>query len=192
MHQRIATGRGLSFVLLAIVEFGYACLFGSGVAEEPGWRGFLHSTDRLNLVRRYLVRARAHRELPEGPFIMGTKYDSQNLAEAEESPPHHVWLSAYQIQRAPITVAQWGIFIADTDYDWSYEAWLEAVRGCVIDEAEENYPITNVSWFDCSAFLEWLKRKEGVPYALPTEAQWERTRIGLVRKTKSSSQRLIA
>ncbi len=41
VHRRIVAGRGISFVHLAIVEFGYACFFGGGVTEEPGWRGFL-------------------------------------------------------------------------------------------------------------------------------------------------------
>jgi len=30
-----------------------------------------------------------------------------------------------------------------------------------------------VSWDDARAFTEWLTRKEGRPYRLPTEAEWE-------------------
>jgi membrane protease YdiL (CAAX protease family) len=34
-------GTGLSYALLAVVEFGYAFFAGGGVSEELGWRGFL-------------------------------------------------------------------------------------------------------------------------------------------------------
>jgi hypothetical protein len=32
---------------------------------------------------------------------------------------------------------------------------------------------SSVSWFEADAFCNWLGEKEGLPYALPTEAQWE-------------------
>ena len=112
--------------------------------------------------------------VPEGSFVMGTKYDAEDTAEGEETPPHQVWLSAYQMQRTPVTVSQWRTFLVNTRYRWSREAWLEAVREFVAEEPGENYPITNVSWHDCSAFIQWLQRIKRAPYALPTEAQWEK------------------
>jgi len=33
--------------------------------------------------------------------------------------------------------------------------------------------VTGVSWNDAVAFCEWLSKKEGKPYRLPTEAEWE-------------------
>jgi len=34
-------------------------------------------------------------------------------------------------------------------------------------------PAVNVSWHDAAAFCDWLSEKEGKPYRLPTEAEWE-------------------
>ena len=33
--------------------------------------------------------------------------------------------------------------------------------------------MVNVSWNDTVAFAQWLSRKEGRTYRLPTEAEWE-------------------
>jgi len=40
--------------------------------------------------------------------------------------------------------------------------------------AAEHLPYAaGVSWYDAVAFCEWLSKKEGIPYRLPTEAEWE-------------------
>jgi len=36
-----------------------------------------------------------------------------------------------------------------------------------------DYPIGWVSWNNANAFCDWLSRKEGRKYRLPTEAEWE-------------------
>src|SRR5262249_36254676 len=34
-------------------------------------------------------------------------------------------------------------------------------------------PVVHIAWSDAKAFCDWLSEKEGRPYALPSEAQWE-------------------
>ena len=47
---------------------------------------------------------------------MGT--DKQHFPEAQDiaTPPHQVYLDAYAISRTPVTVAQFGAFVAATGY----------------------------------------------------------------------------
>ena len=52
----------------------------------------------------------------------------------------------------------------------SYQVADPRHRGC---RRRDDRPVVNVSWNDAAAFCDWLSRKEGRPYRLPTEAEWE-------------------
>ena len=40
-------------------------------------------------------------------------------------------------------------------------------------EQTDRHPVVNVSWNDAIQFCQWLSKKEGKTYRLPTEAEWE-------------------
>ena len=37
----------------------------------------------------------------------------------------------------------------------------------------DEHPVVHVSWDDAVAYCNWLRKKDGLEYCLPTEAQWE-------------------
>ena len=45
----------------------------------------------------------------------------------------------------------------------------------------DRHPVTCVSWDDAQAYVSWLSRTTGMPYRLPTEAQWARAAAGSQR-----------
>jgi len=70
-----------------------------------------------------------------------------------------------------------------------YRAYAEANSG--VDEISwkkgflapsDTYPVVNVSWNDAKAFCEWLSKKEGKTYRLPTDAEWS-VAVGLPPET---------
>jgi formylglycine-generating enzyme required for sulfatase activity len=38
---------------------------------------------------------------------------------------------------------------------------------------DDDEAVINVNWYDAIKFCQWLSDKEGLPYRLPTEAEWE-------------------
>lgn len=46
-------------------------------------------------------------------------------------------------------------------------------RGMSGISREDDEPVVFVSWHDAVAFCQWLSKREGKLYRLPTEAEWE-------------------
>lgn len=54
-------------------------------------------------------------------------------------------------------------FSNDEKYSWQKTGFKQT----------DEHPVVNVTWNDAVAFCNWLSKKEGKTYRLPTEAEWE-------------------
>ncbi len=100
-------------------------------------------------------------EIPAGSFYMGS--DGKG-AEPDEAPVHKVFIShPFRMGVTEITNAQYEQFRPEH----------KALRGKNGVSAGDDEAVVNVSWQDAVDFCEWLSRKEGKTYRLPTEAEWE-------------------
>jgi len=82
-----------------------------------------------------------------------------------EKPAHQVTLTSFKIAKTETTLLQWRLFCNETHRE------IKAFRAD--PPQSDNDKVFAVSWFDATEYCDWLSKKTGQHYRLPTEAEWE-------------------
>lgn len=127
--------------------------------------------------------------VPPGEFVMGSP-PTEDRRGCDELP-HRVRISrAFYLGATEVTVRQFRCFVSETGYQTEAEQdpsrlilWLDCANAASDPGPRswrspwhaqgEDHPVVCVTWNDAAAFCAWLAEKEGRPYRLPTEAEWE-------------------
>ena len=117
-----------------------------------------------------------------GSFMMGSENGLPN-----EKPVHKVTVNPFYINKSPVTVSQFRQFVEVTGFkteaekfgdsgvfNFEQQQW-QLLPGATWykpfgpngPDAEDNHPVTHVSWNDAVAYANWAGKR------LPTEAEWE-------------------
>ncbi len=106
--------------------------------------------------------------IPAGEFRMGDPGGRYN-----ERPAHRVRIAhSFWMARYEISNAQYALF--DAEHSSGYYAKRHARsddRGLPLDDPRQ--PVIGVCWNDALRYCEWLSRRTGVVFRLPTEEEWE-------------------
>jgi formylglycine-generating enzyme len=125
--------------------------------------------------------------IPAGSFQMGS-----NDGERDEKPAHTVIISSFYLSKYEVTVEEFKQFIDATKYQtdadkdggsffWNEKVWEKGssinwkydAEGKLRPVTDYKHPVIHVSWNDATAYCQWLSKKTGLTYRLPTEAEWE-------------------
>lgn len=127
-----------------------------------------------------------------GHFLMGSP-DSE-AGRFPEERQHGVRVQDFRIGTKEVTLGEFRRFVEASGYQTEAELTTGNPRGCWTEsttdggeggyQAERNWrspgfpqgedhPVVCVSWHDAQAYIDWLNRRTGKSYRLPTEAEWE-------------------
>lgn len=129
--------------------------------------------------------------IPTGSFQMGAANDEADRSDTE-IPRHEVTLArGIAMARTEITVGQFREFVrasgyrpdsvtmgGSSVYDERSGALRDDPRATWEDDyaghpADDDLPVVNVSWNDAKAYADWLSKRTGKVYRLPSEAEFE-------------------
>lgn len=102
-----------------------------------------------------------------GTFVAGSGEDG--------SARHHITLTDdYYIGETEVTQALWMAVMGDNPSEFKDNKVMGFIKKKLKSNNKyANYPVENVSWNDCQAFIERLNAMTGLNFRLPTEAEWE-------------------
>ena len=169
----------IRFIILAFAMTLMACSNNQGRKsqnknEDKGFKGNKETT--ISIKESEMVYFKG------GTFMMGSVNGLQN-----EQPVHKVTVQSFKIDKYPVTVIDFRRFTEATGYktdaekfgdsgvfDFTTSNWIltpganwQYPNGKKSFPAENNHPVTHVSWNDATAYAQWLGKR------LPTEVEWE-------------------
>ena len=116
------------------------------------------SNIHVKVTNQPLIKEPEMVRIPAGSFQMGS-----NDGIGNEKPVHNVILKSFAIGRYEVTFDE-------------YDQFAEALGKLKPDDkgwGRGKRPVINVSWEDAVAYAQWLSKKTGKHFRLPTEAEWE-------------------
>ena len=116
-----------------------------------------------------------------GSFDMGSPGSEAGRAK-DEGPVHRVKVATFALGKTEITRGQFAAFVKKTHYSTGDKCWT--LKDGNYEERSGNWrelgypqddkhPVACINWNDAKACAEWMSRKTGKQYRLPTEAEWE-------------------
>jgi sulfatase modifying factor 1 len=155
------------------------CVQSAAAADGPPKRYTETVTDRLGEKMTFDMVL-----IPGGKFIMGSP-DNEAGRKPDEGPRREVTISPFYMATTETTLQLFLAYYEETNR--ARAVHVEAVEGKDVDAItgptpvfgeltmgyDKTHPAIGGTWHNAVTFCQWLSRKTGKKYRLPTEAEWE-------------------
>lgn len=173
-------------------------IFGQYVLQLEVSDGINTSSDIIN-VHANNLEAMNMIALNGGSFLMGDETSIPGIkvgsGDGFEAPLHKVDIAPFEIGKFEVTFSQYDQYLRSRSIDPS-DIPIHDDKGLVNEAVDPgwgrgNHPVTNVSWEDIQAFINWLNSELDIElddpnrYRLPSEAEWEYAARGGTNTTYS-------
>jgi formylglycine-generating enzyme required for sulfatase activity len=121
--------------------------------------------------------------IPAGKFVMGSP-SAEPDRSGTEGPQRTVAVrKLFAMSRFEVTRNQFAAFVRETGYQsagcrlwsevdqWRVE-WTRDWRDPGFAQTD-THPVSCINWYDARAYADWLSKRSGRRYRLPSEAEWE-------------------
>lgn len=131
-------------------------------------------------IEAFLKKVSKHQVFLEGgKYLMGdfgTDFGPQKIqydTERNSKPLHEVELSSFSISKYKITNEEYQFYLSVNGMSWTDENGEET--GYEDYKPMRTHPSlpAHVDWYEAEKYCSWLGAVSGLPFSLPTEAQWE-------------------
>lgn len=105
--------------------------------------------------------------IPAGELVLGVPAVPKSF-----SLPHRwhtgkrIHVDAFQLSCAAITNAHYRTFLDDTG--GPDNTWMQK-----LNYDRDDQPVVNINWYDAKAYCDWLRRRTGKGFRLPSDVEWE-------------------
>jgi formylglycine-generating enzyme required for sulfatase activity len=98
-----------------------------------------------------------------GSFLMGRK-----SGPPQETPAHAITVQPFLMDPTEVSNTEYADFVREMNHT-PPSHWI----GNKPPFGQEQWPVVNVTYDDATAFAAWRSKRDGEPYRLPTEEEWE-------------------
>lgn len=137
--------------------------------------------------------------VPGGSYLKGSPQDEPGRSDDERNHDEDdqvgpggaqvkVTVPAFALGTHEISNKEFSLFVTDTTYemrggcradlhrDGRYQPYPEATWDNTGREHKNDFPASCIDWFTANKYTEWLSRRTGKRYRLPTESEFEYAR----------------